>query len=109
MSTPSQMNLKHPKRIAPAGGWKPQTYYVCEVAFSADNVIHKAIFYTGFLNGRNGEPEGYNGFVEGSGYEDGAPKYRDAYYVRPIIELLDRKMSVIGITVPEIVIDGDGQ
>jgi hypothetical protein len=30
------------------------------VAWSPHNVLHKAIFYTGFLNGPNGEPGGYN-------------------------------------------------
>lgn len=46
--------------IPPPNGWKPRTYYTVEVAWTEHNVIHKAVFYTGFLNGPNGEPGGYN-------------------------------------------------
>ena len=44
--------------IAPEGGWEPRTYYVVEVASRPTNPIHRAIFYSGFLN--KGEPAGYN-------------------------------------------------
>jgi len=48
--------------IAPEGGWKRQAYYAVEVSVSRTNPVHRAIFYTGFLNGNNEgtEPGGYN-------------------------------------------------
>lgn len=95
MSTPSMMEVDKPRRLEPLGGWKAHTYYVCRVAFSANNVIHNAIFYTGFLNGKNGGPGGYNGFVTQAGYEGEAPEYHEAFYVRPLVELMDREMRVI--------------
>lgn len=94
MLTPASKGIKKRTVIRPEGGWKERTYYICNVAFSSHNVIHKAIFYTGFLSD-NGEPQGYNGFVNGSGYEDGAPSITEAYYVKPLTELMDDKMTVI--------------
>ena len=79
-STPNSKGIEKPLRKEPKGGWKESTYYVCNVAFSSHNVIHRAMFFTGFLNGKNGTPGGYNGFVCRAGYEDGAPKYTDAFY-----------------------------
>lgn len=71
MSTPEMMNLKKRTIYKPKNGWKERTYYIVDVAFSANNVIHRAIFYTGFLNGeKDGEPGAYNGFTVGAGYED---------------------------------------
>lgn len=46
--------------IVPAGGWKPQTVYWVLVAFNKNNPIHYAIFYSGFLNGKDKAPGGYN-------------------------------------------------
>ena len=47
------------KAFAPPGGWKERAYYVVKVAYSSANVPHKAIFYSGFLNGAGGSPGGY--------------------------------------------------
>lgn len=44
--------------IPPANGWKAQSLYLVEVAFNDANVIHTAIFYTGYLT--DGKPSGYN-------------------------------------------------
>lgn len=93
--TPSLQGHKKPYRVPPKEGWKENTYYVCDVAFSSSNVIHNAIFYTGFICESSGEPLGYNGFVHGSGYEDGSPTYRDAYYVIPKVELMDEDMKIV--------------
>ena len=46
--------------IPPISGWKERTYYKVLVSFHKGNPIHQAIFYTGFLNGRNGGPGGYS-------------------------------------------------
>lgn len=94
-STPDTKGIKKPLRKEPKGGWKESTYYICNVAFSSHNVIHRAMFYTGFLNGNNGTPGGYNGFVCRAGYEDGPLKYTDAFYVEPLYELMDEKMNPI--------------
>lgn len=56
--------------IPPGGGWEPRTYYVVDVAFSSHNVVHRSIFYSGFLNGDNEGPGGYN-VVWNASYEVG--------------------------------------
>lgn len=101
-STPNSKGIEKPLRKEPKGGWKESTYYVCNVAFSSHNVIHRAMFFTGFLNGKNGNPGGYNGFVCRAGYEDGAPKYTDAFYVEPLYELMNEKMNFIGAVVDSV-------
>lgn len=95
MTTPADMNLKKRTIYKPKRGWKERTYYIVDVAFSVTNVIHRAIFYTGFLNGeKHGEPGGYNGLVVGAGYEDGA-KFHQAFYLKPVKELMDDDMEVL--------------
>jgi hypothetical protein len=44
----------------PEGGWEERSYYVVDVSFHYGNPIHRSIFYTGFLNGKDGGPGGYN-------------------------------------------------
>lgn len=68
--------------IPPSGGWKENTYYIVDVAFSANNPIHRKIFYTGFLNSA-GNPCGYNKF----GFCEDKLELKDAYFVRVIREL----------------------
>lgn len=48
--------------IPPEEGWEEQCYYSVDAAYSQHNPIHRAIFYTGFLNGNSErtEPGGYN-------------------------------------------------
>jgi hypothetical protein len=46
--------------IPPPTGWKPKTFYAVRVAWNKHNVIHKAIFYSGFLNDPDNQPGGYN-------------------------------------------------
>lgn len=52
--------------LGPGAGWKAQTYYIVNVSYSENNVIHKALFFTGFLN--NGKPGSYNS-IHCPGYE----------------------------------------
>ena len=40
------------KIIKPFLGWKSQTWYLVEVAYNEYNPIHRDLFYTGFLNGK---------------------------------------------------------
>lgn len=56
--TPHSLQVKG--IIAPVKGWEPQTYYLVKVAYSSHNIIHRSIFYSGFLNGPNNTPGGYN-------------------------------------------------
>ena len=67
----------------PKNGWKQQSYYVVNVSFSNNNPIHRAIFYTGFLND-DGQPNGYNeiGF-----YED-FKAISDVYYMG-VVRIID--------------------
>ena len=48
--------------IPPADGWRPQTYYIVEASFSTTNPIHDYVFFSGFLNGKEDTPGGYNHF-----------------------------------------------
>ena len=80
--TPDSRKVKgiHP----PEGGWKDNTFYVVEVAYKPLNMIHKAIFYTGFCD-EKGVPQGYNWLMNG-GYED-LCSIQEAYYLKAIAEL----------------------
>ncbi len=73
---------KDMNRFAPDGGWKPSTYYVVEVAFSASNVPHRAIYYSGFLNGPDKSPGGYSGLFN--------PTYDPSFMASP--ELFSMKV-----------------
>lgn len=48
------------KVIPPIDGWQERTYYRVFVSFNANNPVHEAIFYSGFLNGQGRTPGGYN-------------------------------------------------
>lgn len=74
--------------IPPEGGWEERTYYVVEVAYRTSNLIHRAIFYTGFLNGNKErtEPGGYNDIWCGS-YEVGQRPFRSAHYLKAISKI----------------------
>lgn len=76
--------------ILPDGGWEEKTYYLVEVSWSSANPIHKAIFYTGFLNGYKG-PGGYNQLYSGSydHYEDHS--ISGVYYMKVIRELVSKE------------------
>lgn len=79
VSTPRRQGIEARTIIPPKDGWKEQTYYIVDVAFSPDNVIHRTIFYTGFLNG-NMEPAGYNAFW----FHEEIMRYGNAYYLKAI-------------------------
>jgi hypothetical protein len=52
--------------LPPKDGWQPNTVYLVEVAMHESNPIHRALFYSGFLNGKgeDGEwPGGYNNVI----------------------------------------------
>lgn len=91
MSTPTIIGLKGRTIHTPKGGWKKQTYYVAEVAFSRHNVVHRALFYSGFLNGKGGLPGGYSGFLT----TDGQPGLDAAYYFKPIQAVMDDNLDLI--------------
>ncbi|ATE85836.1 hypothetical protein KPS64_gp106 [Shigella phage KPS64] len=82
--TPQSRGVKgiHP----PKGGWKDNTFYIVEVAYKPLNMIHKAMFYTGFCDD-NGVPAGYNWLMNG-GYEE-LCNIQEAYYLKAIAELPD--------------------
>jgi hypothetical protein len=79
-----------PKReiIPPPDGWKERTYYVVDVAFGQHNPVHRAIFYTGFLNGPNGMPGGYESIWNPT-YEGESMSWRRAYYLKAVSEIPD--------------------
>lgn len=69
--------------MPPPGGWKPHTFYEIEVAYRPTNIIHRAIFYSGFLH--RGEPAGHNAVWLPT--YDGQRPIQSAYYAKVITEL----------------------
>ena len=61
--TPNHLGLTERTIILPEEGLKPSTVYIVEAAFDPYNVIHRTLFYTGFLNGKHNTPGGYNEFL----------------------------------------------
>ena len=45
--------------IPPQDGWQERTLYLVDVSYNEGNPIHRALFYSGFLD--RGWPNGYNG------------------------------------------------
>ncbi|WP_417585399.1 hypothetical protein [Pelagibacterium sp.] len=73
--------------IAPDGGWEESSWYQVEVAFRQGNPVHKALLYTGFLNGirsdrKKGSPGGYHILVNPSW--DRNCFISDLHYLKPI-------------------------
>ena len=75
--TPNMLGIKKSKIILPVNGLKPSTTYIVEAAFSQNNVIHRMLFYTGFLNGQNKTPGGYNEFLRTEDHLE----YHNAYFL----------------------------
>lgn len=71
--------------IAPEGGWEPRTYYVAEVASRPTNPIHRAIFYSGFLN--NGEPAGYNAIYNATYELEDIKPIQRAHYLKVVCKI----------------------
>ena len=56
--TPESLGITSRTIIPLAEGWLEKSYYVEDIVVKQGSIIHKVIFYTGFLN--NGEPWEYN-------------------------------------------------
>lgn len=83
VQTPLGLGIKTRKQariIPPPKGWEESTWYIVDVAYSVSNVIHRALFYTGFLSEE--KPSGYNMLVS-PGYEDPC-RYSDAIYLKAV-------------------------
>ncbi len=61
--------------------FKERTCYVVEVAMHGSNPIFQDIFYTGFLNGPDKSPGGYNRIIQTD------TEFKDLYYMKIIREL----------------------
>jgi len=75
--TPFILDIEKGTIILPEGGLKPSTTYIVEVAFSPTNIIHRTLFYTGFLNGKHNTPGGYNEFLRTEDHLE----YHNAYFL----------------------------
>ena len=71
--------------IPPENGWRAEAYYVVDIAVRSTNIIHRSIFYTGFLNGKDDAPGGYNKVFNPT--YDSCLEIKDAYYMRAIREI----------------------
>jgi len=47
--------------IPPLEGWQEKTWYIADIKCFKGNPVHRAFFYSGFLNGKNKTPGGYSG------------------------------------------------
>ena len=75
----------------PINGWEERTWYLVEVAYSPNNVIHRAMFFSGFLNGEENSPGGYNGFVSIGGFYEEFLELSDAYYLKVLKKIFSEK------------------
>lgn len=82
--TPLQLGIKRGTVIPPSKGWRPETFYIVEVAYSGVNVIHRSIFYSGFLS-KAGKPGGYNTLM--SPYSDDYTQLSDTFFLKAIEKL----------------------
>ena len=82
-STPSELKIKKGTIIPPVNGWKEKTYYVVRVALGSENVIHKSLFYSGFL--QDSKPCGYNCLL--NPVYDTKYKLTQTYYLQVIEQL----------------------
>jgi hypothetical protein len=70
----------------PINGWKEHTLYLVDVSMNAGNPMHKALFYSGFL--QDGWPCGYNGITSMIPSNDEGPReIHSVYYMKVIKEL----------------------
>jgi hypothetical protein len=83
MHTPSELKIEKGTVIGLKNGWKENTYYVVKVAFSGNNIIHKALFYCGFL--RNNKPGNFSKITK-AGYGNDY-HIDDAYYIEAVEEI----------------------
>lgn len=80
-------------------GWKENTWYIVEIAFSKFNPVFKALFYSGFLNEGTFTPGGYNRLV-GSTLA-GKETIKDVYYMKVLKELIsDKDMDYEKVVLP---------
>jgi hypothetical protein len=75
--------------IAPAEGWKESTAYLVDVSFSERNPIHRALFFTGFLNGPDCGPGAYNKLFHTSD-SNGHYELKDVRFLRVIRQVASR-------------------
>ena len=80
-TTPNMEGITERTIITLEGGWEEREYYLVDVAFSEFNVIHRTIFYTGFLNNR--VPAGYNQFW----FQEDIMNLSKAYFVKAIAKI----------------------
>lgn len=80
--TPDQLGVEG--IFEPNGGWRKDTYYEVEVAFSRYNVIHLAVFYTGLFS--QDDPSSWPGNYNQvwNPVYDRRMDITDVYYMRPI-------------------------
>ena len=69
----------------PIGGWKEQTYYWIKVQLFESNPPFPAIFYSGFLNGKDGQPGGYA--CKLSETDDYAVEFQNLYSIEVLSEI----------------------
>ena len=79
--TPESLGITSRTIIPLAEGWLEKSYYVVDIAVKQGSVIHKAIFYTGFLH--NGEPWGYNS-IGVFNQDDTIRCLQDLFYCRAV-------------------------
>lgn len=75
--------------ILPDGGWRERSYYVVDVAYNAQNPVHRSILYTGFLNGPEGTPGGYEEIFNPTAEEK--LSFRNVHYLKAISEIVDMR------------------
>ena len=76
--------VETPQIIPPAKGWEQHSLYQVEVSFDKNNVVHRAVFYSGFLH--EGQPAGYNQLWSPL-YDDAPLTISNAHYLKVLRKL----------------------
>ena len=74
----------------PPSGWQERTHYVVDVQWNSANPVHRAILYTGFMNGPFATPGGYS-CVYNPTYEPPHQPVGELYSVRFVSEIEEMK------------------
>lgn len=92
-----EMPPKERRILPPVGGWEENAWYLVNVSYNPNNPIHESLFYTGFLNGPESGPGGYNSVVPITGTAGHShTTINDIHYLQAVRELYRQHKDLNG-------------
>lgn len=80
---------KPPEVIPPEGGWEDHTWYIVDVKYASNNPVHRALFFTGFVDKKTNQPGAYSGVIPIEYVTDEKTELSGMKYVRFFKKLLN--------------------